>query len=223
MASEGRWGKRQEEPREPESSGQLLEVMRLMAEERKQDREVKLRRLEAVEQHRQEEELRRREDERKLLEAHEERMARLITMLAQKQEHFEAAQERKRGEHEQKRWYKQMEANRKAWAAGGGTSKQVGLDEHPEVILGWEPSTPKLTEADDVEHYLTTFERVATAYKWLKEVWMVKLAPLLSGKAQAAYASMGIEECSNFEKVREAVFRRYNICEETYRQRFRAT
>ena len=116
-----------------------------------------------------------------------------------------------------------MEANRKAWAAGDGVSKQVGLAGHPEVVLGREPSMPKLTEVDDVEHYLTTFERVATAYKWSKEVWMMKLAPLLSGKAQAAYASMGIEECSNCEKVREAVFRQYNICEETYRQPFWAT
>ena len=79
---------------------------------------------------------------------------------------------------------------------------------------------PKLTEADDVEHYLTTIERVATAYKWPKEVWMMKLLPLMLGKAKAAYASMGMEECSNFEKVRKAVFRQYDICKEPYRQRF---
>ena len=69
--------------------------MRLMAEEQKQDREAELRRLEAVEQ-------RRREDECELREAQEERMAQLITVLAQKQEHFEAAQKRRRGELEQR-------------------------------------------------------------------------------------------------------------------------
>ena len=48
-----------------------------------------------------------------------------------------------------------------------------------------EPNLLKLNESDDVEHFLTTFVRIATAYKWPEDIWTLKLAPLLSGKAQA--------------------------------------
>ena len=41
----------------------------------------------------------------------------------------------------------------------------------------------KLTETDDMEHFLTMFERVANAYKWPDDVWVLRLAPLLTGKA----------------------------------------
>ena len=41
----------------------------------------------------------------------------------------------------------------------------------------------KLTETDDIEHFLTMFERVANAYKWPDDVWVSRLAPLLTGKA----------------------------------------
>jgi len=37
-----------------------------------------------------------------------------------------------------------------------------------------------------VEHFLATFERIATQQKWPKEVWATQVAGLLSGKAMAA-------------------------------------
>ncbi|KAL5515899.1 hypothetical protein EMCRGX_G001144 [Ephydatia muelleri] len=45
----------------------------------------------------------------------------------------------------------------------------------------------RLTEKDDIETYLTTFERVMEAYEIDKSRWAFKLAPYLSGKAQQAY------------------------------------
>ena len=75
---------------------------------------------------------------------------------------------------------------------------------------------------DDIENYLTTFERVAQTYKWEKKDWVVKIAPHLTGKAQAAFAAMASEESNNYDKVKEAILRRYDITEETYRQRFRS-
>ena len=41
----------------------------------------------------------------------------------------------------------------------------------------------KLSEADDVEAYLTTFERMMMAFKVQKAWWVFKLAPYLTGKA----------------------------------------
>ncbi|KAL5467271.1 hypothetical protein EMCRGX_G031474 [Ephydatia muelleri] len=77
-----------------------------------------------------------------------------------------------------------------------------------------------MTEKDDIETYLTTFERVMEAYEIDKSRWAFKLAPYLSGKAQQAYASLSAEEAAQYESVKEAVFHRYDIKEETYRQRF---
>ena len=65
------------------------------------------------------------------------------------------------------------------------------------------------------------FERVANAYKWANDVWVLKLAPLLTGKAQAAYANMDSVKSQDFLEVKQAILKRYNINEETYRQRFR--
>ena len=70
--------------------------------------------------------------------------------------------------------------------------------------------------------YLTTFERVMGAYEVKEERWAVKLAPQLTGKAQQAYAAMSTEQAGDYEALKEAILRRYDTSEETYRQRFRA-
>lgn len=53
-----------------------------------------------------------------------------------------------------------------------------------------EPHLQRLSETDDVEHYLATFERIAMACRWPTTDWAVRLVPLLSGKARAAYVYM---------------------------------
>ena len=79
----------------------------------------------------------------------------------------------------------------------------------------------KLTEGDDIEAYLTTFERVMTAYEVPKARWSFKLASQLVGKAQQAYAALGVDEASDYEQLKQAVLRRYDINEESHRRRFR--
>ena len=59
------------------------------------------------------------------------------------------------------------------------------------------------------------------AYEVQKERWAFKLASNLVGKAQMAYASMNAADASSYDKLKEAILRRYDISEETYRQRFR--
>lgn len=51
-------------------------------------------------------------------------------------------------------------------------------------ICGKEPVLTRFIETEmDIEHFLTGFEQVATAYKWQRELWVLKLAPLLIGRA----------------------------------------
>ena len=81
----------------------------------------------------------------------------------------------------------------------------------------------RLTETDDVEAYLTTFERLMAIGGIDEDSWAIRLVPQLTGKAQQAYAAMSREDADSYRKVKEAVLRRYNICAETYRHRFRTT
>ena len=79
-----------------------------------------------------------------------------------------------------------------------------------------------LTQDDDIESFLVTFERIMTAYKIPKEQWTYYLAPQLTGKAQQAFAALSTEESGVYEGVKTAVLLRYGVNEEAYRRRFRA-
>ena len=83
---------------------------------------------------------------------------------------------------------------------------------------GRRSTTLDAIKADDIEAYLTTFERMMKAFEVKREKWVFKLAPQLTGKAQQAFAAMNPE---NTAEVKKAILRRYDISEETYRQRFR--
>lgn len=89
---------------------------------------------------------------------------------------------------------------------------------------GWKgPKMQPYHEDEDIEHYLTTFERIAHACQWLREEWALHLAPLLTGKARAAYVAMDIEETMDYVKVKNAVMHKYEINAESYRLRFRSS
>ena len=85
-----------------------------------------------------------------------------------------------------------------------------------------EAKVSKLTEADDIEAYLTTFERLMGAFSVPKERWVFKLAPQLTGKAQQAYAALDLTQTTDYDQVKSAILKRYNVTEETYRTRLRA-
>ena len=80
----------------------------------------------------------------------------------------------------------------------------------------------KLGENEDIEAYLTTFERLMTVYGVAQERWAVKLAPQLTRRVQQAYTAMATADAGVYSEVKKAILRRYDISEETYRQRFRA-
>ncbi|KAL3968079.1 hypothetical protein ACER0C_030112 [Sarotherodon galilaeus] len=85
-----------------------------------------------------------------------------------------------------------------------------------------EPRLEKLTDSDDIEHFLTTFERIALAYRWEKTDWVFRLIPLLTGKARGAYVHMDIDDSLSNDKVKAAILSKYDVNPETYRQRFRS-
>ena len=55
-----------------------------------------------------------------------------------------------------------------------------------------------------------------------KEKWAYKLAPQLAGKAQQAYTGLTAANGGDYEKLKLAILRRYDITDDSYRQCFRA-
>ena len=80
----------------------------------------------------------------------------------------------------------------------------------------------KLADNDDIEAFLTTFERAAQAHGVEADKWAAILAPQLTGKARLAYAAMADEQARDYGLVKVAILQRYDINEETYRRRFRS-
>ena len=76
----------------------------------------------------------------------------------------------------------------------------------------------KFSEADDVEAYLTTFERMMVVFEVDHAQWVYNLAPQLMGKAQKVYAAMATEDAGDHDKVKPAILKQYNINEDTYQQ-----
>lgn len=80
----------------------------------------------------------------------------------------------------------------------------------------------KLADTDDIEGYLLTFERQMIAYEIEETRWAFILAPQLTGKAQKAYVAMAADEVGDYQMVKTAILKRYDISEETHRRKFRA-
>ncbi|XP_059812926.1 reticulocyte-binding protein homolog 2a-like [Hypanus sabinus] len=78
-------------------------------------------------------------------------------------------------------------------------------------------------EGTDVDSYFLLFEKVAVNQKWPKEQWVVLLQSVLKGKAQRAYTALSMEEeeVENYDKVKAAILRTYELVPEAYRQKFR--
>jgi len=77
----------------------------------------------------------------------------------------------------------------------------------------------KLSEQDDVEAFLQMSERVMRSHGVQPEQWAAVIAPYLTGKAQQVYCVLGDEKCDDYQAVKQAILRRYNVTHETYRRR----
>ena len=84
------------------------------------------------------------------------------------------------------------------------------------------PKIPAFDEGkDEMDSYLLRFERYATAQKWKKEDWATNLSALLKGKALDVYALMPIEEALNYDMLKAALLKRYELTEEGFKRRYK--
>ena len=80
---------------------------------------------------------------------------------------------------------------------------------------------PKFEEKE-VDKYFLHFEKIANSLKWPKESWTLLLQSVFIGKAREIYSSLSLEQCSNYDVVKKAVLKAYELVPEAYRQKFRS-
>ena len=73
-----------------------------------------------------------------------------------------------------------------------------------------------------MDAYLKRFERYEESLKWPQEEWAMNLSALLSGKALEVYSRLSREAAGNYEALKEALLRRFQLTQEGFRQKFRA-
>lgn len=81
---------------------------------------------------------------------------------------------------------------------------------------------PRFAEKE-VDKYFMHFEKIAKSLKWPKEVWTLLLQSALIGKARDTFTSLSIEQSSNYDLVKKAILKAYELVPEAYRQKFRSS
>lgn len=74
----------------------------------------------------------------------------------------------------------------------------------------------------EVDAYFVTFERIALKLHWPKDVWALLLQCSFSGKAQEVSSALPLEQSLDYDIVKAAVLRAYELVPEAYRQKFRS-
>ncbi|KAK4315057.1 hypothetical protein Pmani_013698 [Petrolisthes manimaculis] len=114
-----------------------------------------------------------------------------------------------------------IEASKAAAAASAATVGQAG---QPVSNVVSPPKLPPFDETrDDIDTYISRFERVAEAAGWSRTVWPTALASLLAGRALELYHQLTDDVVRNFEAFKAALLKGYDITPEGCRRQFRNT
>jgi len=86
---------------------------------------------------------------------------------------------------------------------------------------------PKLPPFDDnednLDSYLHKFERYATIQKWQRDNWSLHLSALLKGKALDVYSRLPVNDALNYDALKEALLKRYELTEQGFRKKFKTS
>ncbi|GFO14924.1 gypsy retrotransposon integrase-like protein 1 [Plakobranchus ocellatus] len=84
------------------------------------------------------------------------------------------------------------------------------------------PKLPNFQDGrDDLDIWLTRFERCAESNSWSRKKWSSSLCALLTGRALDCYGRLSAEQAKDYDKVKEALMKRYDLTEDGYRRKFR--
>ena len=102
--------------------------------------------------------------------------------------------------------------------------KQNNSSEHEKTLQG-SAKLPQLPIFDDgkdtIDAYLERFERFAKTHKWEPASWGTILSALLTGTAPETYTRLPIDDAENYDRVKTALLKQYNLTQEGFRAKFR--
>ena len=99
---------------------------------------------------------------------------------------------------------------------------QKALTQPRETIKAKAPKMPAINEGkDEMDSYLLRFERYATVQKWEPDTWATGLSALLQGKAFDVYALMPKEDALDYDKLKVALLKRYELTEEGFKRKYK--
>lgn len=75
---------------------------------------------------------------------------------------------------------------------------------------------------NEVDSYFGAFERIASALRWPREAWPLMIQCKLSGKAQEICSTLSVSDSLDYDKLKNAVLKAYELVPEAYRQKFRS-
>ena len=159
------------------------------------------------------------------------------TAEAEAQKAHEAARELRLAELKEARELRELELKAQKEKAVLAAELEAAAREHELEMasLGERPPSDKASAFDparnirlvppfqekEVDKYFAHFEKVADSLNWPKESWVLLLQSVLVGKAQEIYGSLSVEQSSDYEHVKEAILKAYELVPEAYRQKFR--
>lgn len=92
------------------------------------------------------------------------------------------------------------------------------------ATLKYSSSLPKLPSfeenKDDMDAYLNRFERYAEQAKWPRDRWALYLSALLKGRALEVYSRLPSNEANDFDVLKLALLRRFEMTEEGFKRKF---
>ena len=83
------------------------------------------------------------------------------------------------------------------------------------------PKLPFFDESkDNMDSYLSRFERYAEVQKLDRDMWSLHLSTLLKGKALDVYSRLSKESAFDYDTLKASLLKRFEMTEEGFRQRF---
>ena len=206
---------------------EFVEKQQKLEQERRREEEEKRREQEEKEEKRREEE---REEKRRQLQEEEEREerrrrqdeereARRQEREIRKLQHEADLMRQKEAAEVAKREHELELARITAMNGDGRTAERGDREDRAKA-----PKLPSFVDGkDDLDAYLQRFERFAETAKWKKDGWASKLSALLSGRALEVYSRLSEDAAKDYDRVKIALMKRYDLTEDGYRRKFRAS
>ncbi|XP_072000811.1 uncharacterized protein [Engystomops pustulosus] len=81
---------------------------------------------------------------------------------------------------------------------------------------------PVLDKDGDLDIFLRSFEKTCRQYHLPREQWAQYLSPGLRGKALEVFADLPLELDEDYDAIKAALIKKYNLTPEVYRKKFRS-